>query len=169
MGRLNGKTALVTGASQGIGAAIAKELIDAGCNVCLHYFSSAEEPEHLKKMAIDKGQKAVCLHADLTNEKDVVFCVKKAVQELGSYDILVNNSGALVERRFIGYAALSANMLAFPADVVPLSATASVWGIASVGSGLGGAISQSLSGVVVKNCRQSTVIQLPIMLYFFYG
>lgn len=50
-----------------------------------------------------------------------------------------------------GYASLSANLLAFPADVVPLSATASVWGIASVGSGLGGAVFQSLSGVAVKN------------------
>ena len=50
-----------------------------------------------------------------------------------------------------GYASCSANMLAFPADVVPLSATASVWGVASVGSGLGGAIFQSLSGLTVKN------------------
>ena len=50
-----------------------------------------------------------------------------------------------------GYASCSANMLAFPADVVPLSATASVWGVASVGSGFGGAIFQSLSGVTVKN------------------
>jgi ACS family hexuronate transporter-like MFS transporter len=50
-----------------------------------------------------------------------------------------------------GYASLCANLLAFPADVVPLSATASVWGIASVGSGLGGAIFQSISGVAVKN------------------
>jgi ACS family hexuronate transporter-like MFS transporter len=50
-----------------------------------------------------------------------------------------------------GYASLSANMLAFPADVVPLSATASVWGLASVGSGLGGAIFQSISGVAVKH------------------
>jgi MFS transporter, ACS family, hexuronate transporter len=50
-----------------------------------------------------------------------------------------------------GYASCSANMLAFPADVVPLSATASVWGVASVGSGLGGAIFQSISGVAVKN------------------
>ncbi len=48
-----------------------------------------------------------------------------------------------------GYASLSANMLAFPADVVPLSATASVWGVGSVGSGLGGAIFQSLSGIAV--------------------
>jgi MFS transporter, ACS family, hexuronate transporter len=50
-----------------------------------------------------------------------------------------------------GYASLSANLLAFPADVVPLNATASVWGIASVGSGLGGAVFQSLSGIAVKN------------------
>lgn len=53
-----------------------------------------------------------------------------------------------------GYASLSANMLAFPADVVPLSATASVWGLASVGSGLGGAIFQSLSGVAVKKLSE---------------
>jgi ACS family hexuronate transporter-like MFS transporter len=49
-----------------------------------------------------------------------------------------------------GYASLSANLLAFPADVVPMSATASVWGLASVGSGLGGAVFQALSGVAVK-------------------
>jgi ACS family hexuronate transporter-like MFS transporter len=50
-----------------------------------------------------------------------------------------------------GYAAYTANTMAFPADVVPKSATASVWGIASVGSGLGGTIFQAISGVTVKN------------------
>jgi MFS transporter, ACS family, hexuronate transporter len=50
-----------------------------------------------------------------------------------------------------GYAAYTANTMAFPADVVPESATASVWGIASVGAGLGGIIFQSVSGVVIKN------------------
>jgi len=50
-----------------------------------------------------------------------------------------------------GYAAYTANTLAFPADVVPKSATASVWGIASVGAGLGGFIFQSVSGVTIKN------------------
>lgn len=49
-----------------------------------------------------------------------------------------------------GYAAYSANTLAFPADVVPLSATASVWGLASIGSNLDGAIFQSISGFAVK-------------------
>jgi ACS family hexuronate transporter-like MFS transporter len=50
-----------------------------------------------------------------------------------------------------GYAAYTANTMAFPADVVPKSATASVWGIASVGAGLGGVIFQSISGVAIKN------------------
>jgi MFS transporter, ACS family, hexuronate transporter len=50
-----------------------------------------------------------------------------------------------------GYAAYTANTMAFPADVVPKSATASVWGIASVGAGLGGVIFQSISGVAIKD------------------
>jgi ACS family hexuronate transporter-like MFS transporter len=49
-----------------------------------------------------------------------------------------------------GYAAYTSNTMAFPADVVPKSATASVWGLASVGSGLGGALFQSLSGITVN-------------------
>ncbi len=61
--------------------------------------------------------------------------------------------GALVVLAVAGfsYAAYTANTMAFPADVVPASATASVWGIASVGSGLGGFIFQSVSGVAIKN------------------
>lgn len=50
-----------------------------------------------------------------------------------------------------GYAAYSANSMAFPGDVVPQSATASVWGVASVGAGLGGAIFQSLSGIAISD------------------
>ena len=102
MGKLNGKTAFVTGTSQGIGAAIAKALIDEGCNICMHYFRSAEEPESLKKRALEKGQKAISLQADLTREEEAVSCIREAVRQLGTFDILVNNSGALVERRFIG-------------------------------------------------------------------
>ena len=69
-----------------------------------------------------------------------------------------------------GYASCSANMLAFPADVVPLSATASVWGLASVGSGLGGAIFQSLSGLVVKNLSEKYTYSLAYNAVFLgYG
>ena len=58
MNKLKGKNAFVTGTSQGIGAAISKALIEAGCNVCMHYFSSEEEPMRLKKIAANKNQKA---------------------------------------------------------------------------------------------------------------
>jgi 3-oxoacyl-[acyl-carrier protein] reductase len=101
MGTLKGKNAFVTGTSQGIGAAISKELIESGCNICMHYFHSPEEPSVLQKMAEAKNQKAICLQADLTNESEVVSCIRAGAEFLGSFDILVNNSGALVERRFV--------------------------------------------------------------------
>ena len=101
MGILKGKTALVTGTSQGIGAAISKTLIEQGCNVCMHYFCSPKEPELLKKLAEEKGQKALCVQADLTNEEEVIRCIEEAVVYFGTFDILVNNSGAMVERRFL--------------------------------------------------------------------
>lgn len=67
--------------------------------------------------------------------------------------VIQGPAGALVILAIagFGYAAYTANTLAFPADVVPRSATASVWGIGSVGAGLGGVIFQSLSGVTIKN------------------
>lgn len=102
MNKLKGKNAFITGTSQGIGAAISKALIEAGCNVCMHYFSSAEEPLRLKRIAEDNNQKAICLQADLTNEKEVNDCVKAAVEFMGSFDILVNNSGSIVKRSLVG-------------------------------------------------------------------
>lgn len=54
-----------------------------------------------------------------------------------------------------GYAAYTANTMAFPGDVVPASATASVWGVASVGAGFGGMLFQSLSGITVKNLSET--------------
>jgi len=101
MGTLKGKSAFVTGTSQGIGAAISKELIERGCNICMHYFHSPEQPDQLKMSALGKGQKTLCIKADLTNETEVVSCIKEAVGYFGSFDILVNNSGGLVERRFL--------------------------------------------------------------------
>jgi len=101
MGTLKGKKAFITGTSQGIGAAIADTLIKAGCDVCMHYFSSAEQPENLKKLAEANQQKAICVHGDLTREADVTACVKAGVDFLGTFDILVNNSGSLVKRTLI--------------------------------------------------------------------
>jgi 3-oxoacyl-[acyl-carrier protein] reductase len=101
MGTLKGKNAFVTGTSQGIGAAISETLIKAGCNICMHYFSSDKEPRKLQKIAEENKQKAICIQADLTKEVEVAECVKAAVSFLGCFDILINNSGALVKRSYI--------------------------------------------------------------------
>ena len=99
MGSLVQKKALVTGTSQGIGSAISKGLIEAGCDICMHYFHSPDEPLRMQKHAIGRKQRAICLQADLRNEQDVIRCIRESGDFLGQIDILVNNSGALVQRR----------------------------------------------------------------------
>jgi len=101
MGTLAGKKALVTGTSQGIGAAISKALIEAGCDICMHYFHSPDEPLQMKHYAISRKQRAICIHADLRNEQDVIRFIHECGDFLGQIDILVNNSGALVQRRIL--------------------------------------------------------------------
>jgi 3-oxoacyl-[acyl-carrier protein] reductase len=101
MGSLTGKNAFVTGTSQGIGSAISKALIEAGCNICMHYFRSAEIPKTLKDLAEGRGQKALCIQADLTNEAEVIKCVRAGTDLFGNFDIMVNNSGSLVQRRYL--------------------------------------------------------------------
>jgi 3-oxoacyl-[acyl-carrier protein] reductase len=102
MGNIRGKNAIVTGTSQGIGAAIAKALVEAGCNICMHWFHSDETPDEIKKLAESMGQKAFCLKADLTKDADAIGFMAESARLLGSIDILVNNSGGLVQRRTLG-------------------------------------------------------------------
>jgi 3-oxoacyl-[acyl-carrier protein] reductase len=99
MGTLKGKRALLTGASQGIGAAIAEGLIDAGADVCLHYFQSDATPRALAKKAESRGQRALVLQADLREESEATGAVTQAIEFLGGLDVLVNNAGSLVARR----------------------------------------------------------------------
>jgi 3-oxoacyl-[acyl-carrier protein] reductase len=99
MGNLTGKRALLTGASQGIGAAIAEGLIDAGADVCLHYFQSDATPRALAEKAKARGQRALVLQADLRAESEAKEVVKRATEFLGGLDVLINNAGSLVARR----------------------------------------------------------------------
>jgi 3-oxoacyl-[acyl-carrier protein] reductase len=101
MGTLKDKRVFITGTSQGIGAAIADTLVKAGCHVCMHYFSSDSEPKKLQLLAESNQQKAICIQGDLTKETDVAKSVKAGVDFLGTFDILVNNSGSLVKRSTI--------------------------------------------------------------------
>lgn len=101
MTKLRGRRALVTGAGQGLGEAIARELVAGGCNVALHYFSRRSGAEALAAQARQAGQQAACFRADLTREPECSALVEEAAAFLGGLDILVNNAGDLVERRVL--------------------------------------------------------------------
>jgi len=89
---LSGKVAVVTGASGGIGAGIARRLAEAGAAVAVHYRSGRDAAEALVATIRDKGGKAIAVHAGLT-DLDAVRAVFAVIAEaLGPVDILVNNA-----------------------------------------------------------------------------
>lgn len=90
---LNGKVALVTGGSRGIGAAIALQLAEQGADVAITYAQSAEKAERVGHVIKERGQRAIAIQADASNVTDVEDAVDKTVAELGGLDILVNNAG----------------------------------------------------------------------------
>ena len=92
---LTGKRALVTGASRGIGAAIAKALAAEGADVAITYEKSEESAAEVVRAIKAKGRKAVAIQADSADVAAVQASVEKAVAELGGLDILVNNAGIL--------------------------------------------------------------------------
>jgi len=97
---LKGKNALITGASSGIGQAIAVRFAREGVNVAINYRKSAEDAKETEKM-VDRacgeikscGVKNLLVQADVSKEEDVVRMVNEVVEEFGSLDILVNNAG----------------------------------------------------------------------------
>ena len=92
---LTGKRALVTGASRGIGAEIAKALAAEGADVAITYEKSAERAAEVVGAIKAKGRRAVAIQADSADVAAVQASVEKAVAELGGLDILVNNAGIL--------------------------------------------------------------------------
>lgn len=98
MGDLRGRRALVTGGGQGLGEAIVRELLQQGCDVAIHYFRSQAGALKLVEEAGRLGRRAAAFQADLTQEQEAVALVEQAAAWLGGLDILVNNTGDLVER-----------------------------------------------------------------------
>ncbi len=95
MNELIGKRALVTGASRGIGAAIALALADKGADVALTYAGSADRAAEVVKAIEAKGRKAVAIQADSRDPAAVKRSVDATVQALGGLDILVNNAAVV--------------------------------------------------------------------------
>ncbi len=89
---LTGKTALITGASRGIGRAIAVAMADAGAGLAL-VARSAEGLAETARLATRQGGKAIVIQADVTRQEDVAAAVADATGQFGRIDILVNNAG----------------------------------------------------------------------------
>jgi len=91
--KLAGKTALVTGASKGIGAAIAKHLAAAGASVVVNYASSKSGADQVVAEIIAAGGKAVAIQGDVAKHDDIKRLVAETNRAYGQIDILVNNAG----------------------------------------------------------------------------
>lgn len=93
MSRLQGKVAVVTGASKGIGASIAEHFGAEGASVVVNYSSSKPGADAVVKKIQDKGGKAVAIQADLSRPEDVSKLFQETKKAYGKVDILVNNAG----------------------------------------------------------------------------
>ncbi|NJR51820.1 MAG: glucose 1-dehydrogenase [Leptolyngbyaceae cyanobacterium CSU_1_3] len=102
---LAGKNALITGASSGIGQAIAIRLAQEGCNIAINYRKSAEEAEDTEEIALQKacgqvdecGVKSLLIQGDVSKEEDIINLVNTTIDTFGSLDILINNAGVQTE------------------------------------------------------------------------
>lgn len=93
MSKLDGKVAVVTGASKGIGAAIAKTLAKDGAAVVVNYASSRAGADAVVDAIASAGGRAVAVQADVSKAAQAQALIEAAVQQFGRLDILVNNSG----------------------------------------------------------------------------
>lgn len=93
MSRLKGKVAVVTGASKGIGAGIAKGLAAEGASVVVNYASSKDGAERVVREITEAGGKAVAVKGDVAKSADVRRLFKETQEAFGRVDVLVNNAG----------------------------------------------------------------------------
>jgi glucose 1-dehydrogenase len=98
---LSGKTALITGASSGIGQAIAIRLAQEGCNIVINYRKGAEAAAETEAIALQKacgqiegcGVKSLLIQGDVAQEDDILSMITATIEQMGSLDILINNAG----------------------------------------------------------------------------
>jgi 3-oxoacyl-[acyl-carrier protein] reductase len=90
---LEGKSAIITGGSVGIGAAIAVKLAECGANVAINYRKHKEEAETILERVVQMGRKGLLVQADISNFGDAAKMVETVKDGFGKIDILVNNAG----------------------------------------------------------------------------
>jgi 3-oxoacyl-[acyl-carrier protein] reductase len=100
MSQLNKKVALITGGSRGIGAAIAKRLAADGADVAITYSKGADAAASVVKEIERAGGKALAIQADAADAGAIKGAVDKTVSTFGGIDVLVNNAGTVVPKRF---------------------------------------------------------------------
>jgi 3-oxoacyl-[acyl-carrier protein] reductase len=93
MGKLNGKTAIVTGASRGIGAEIAKYLAKEGARIAVNYSGSQSKAEEVVNEITANGGEAFAIQASVSDVESVSAMISETMNRFGSIDILVNNAG----------------------------------------------------------------------------
>ena len=98
--KLEGKSALVTGGSRGIGAAIARRLADDGASVAITYTKGADAAATVVKSIEKAGGKAIAIQADAADAEAVKSAVEKTVAAFGGIDVLVNNAGTAIPKTF---------------------------------------------------------------------
>src|SRR5262250_404740 len=92
-GKLNGKIAVVTGASKGIGAAIAKEFAAEGASVVVNYASAKQDADRVVDEISKRGGKAIAIQGNVSKKAEVERLFAEAEKAFGKIDILINNAG----------------------------------------------------------------------------
>lgn len=98
--RLKGQIAIVTGASSGIGAGVARALASEGAKVVINYSSSPDKAEKVLSEIMASGGDGIAIKADVSNEKEVVDMFQQTISHFGTVDILVNNAGLQKDAKF---------------------------------------------------------------------
>jgi 3-oxoacyl-[acyl-carrier protein] reductase len=99
--RLKGKVAIITGASRGIGSAIARAFAKEGAKVVINYNLSEEKAKQLAEEIRKNGGEAITIKADVSKPDEVKQLVRTTVDRYGRVDILVNNAGVLFDKTFL--------------------------------------------------------------------
>ncbi|MED3729287.1 SDR family oxidoreductase [Priestia filamentosa] len=95
---LEGKVAIITGASRGIGRKVAEQLADLGAKVTINYSSSPDKAEEVVKEIQDKGGEAIAIQADISYIGNIERLFSETISAFGKVDILINNAGIMINK-----------------------------------------------------------------------